>query len=64
MRREYRVGRECGNRAFDTLVTTTQKARQSAKWHSVTGVIKYAAYDAQAFATDTRKFWLQVEYVL
>lgn len=34
------------------------------KWHRVTGLIKYAAYDAQAFATDTRKLWLQLEYVL
>jgi hypothetical protein len=34
------------------------------KWHHVTGLIKYANYDARSFATDTRKFWMQVEYVL
>jgi hypothetical protein len=35
-----------------------------ARWHHVTGLIKYADYDAHAFATDTRKYWLQVEYAL
>jgi hypothetical protein len=34
------------------------------KWHHVTGLVKYASYDANAFATDTSKFWVQVEYVL
>jgi len=34
------------------------------KWHHVTGLIKYADYDAHGFATDTSKFWLQLEYVL
>jgi hypothetical protein len=34
------------------------------KWHQVTGVVKYATYEARSFATDTRKFWLQLEYVL
>jgi hypothetical protein len=34
------------------------------KWHHTTGVIKYATYDAHSFATDTKKFWLQLEYVL
>lgn len=33
-------------------------------WHRVTGLIKFANYDAQAFATDTRKYWLQIEYAL
>jgi hypothetical protein len=28
------------------------------------GLIKYASYDAHAFATDTRKLWVQVEYIL
>jgi hypothetical protein len=35
-----------------------------AKWHRVTGLIKYARYDARAFATDTSKYWLQFEYAL
>jgi hypothetical protein len=35
-----------------------------ARWHRLTGLIKYASYDAHAFATDTSKFWLQLEYVL
>jgi hypothetical protein len=34
------------------------------KWHHVTGLIKYANYDARSFATDTRKLWVQVEYIL
>ena len=35
-----------------------------ARWHHMTGLIKYANYDARAFATDTSKYWLQLEYVL
>jgi hypothetical protein len=34
------------------------------KWHHVTGLLKYADYEAHSFATDTRKVWMQVEYVL
>lgn len=33
-----------------------------AQWHGVTGALKYADYGADGFATDTRKFWVQVEY--
>jgi hypothetical protein len=33
-----------------------------ARWRHVTCLIKYADYEAHAFATDTRKYWLQVEY--
>jgi hypothetical protein len=33
------------------------------KWHRFTGAIKYADYRAKDFATDTSKFWVQVEYV-
>jgi hypothetical protein len=35
-----------------------------ARWRHVTCLIKYADYDAHAFATDTRKYWLQIEYAL
>jgi hypothetical protein len=35
-----------------------------AKWKQFAGVLKYADYRAADFATDTRKFWIQVEYVL
>jgi len=35
-----------------------------AQWRHVTALIKYADYDAHAFATDTRKYWLQLEYAL
>jgi hypothetical protein len=35
-----------------------------ARWHRMTGLIKYASYDTRGFATDTSKFWLQLEYVL
>lgn len=34
-----------------------------AKWQRFIGTIKYADYSADRFATDTTKFWLQVEYV-
>ena len=33
-----------------------------AQWHRFTGALKYADYRAEGFATDTRKFWVQVEY--
>jgi hypothetical protein len=29
----------------------------------VTGLVKYANYQADGLLTDTRKLWLQVEYV-
>jgi hypothetical protein len=34
-----------------------------AKWHRLSGILKYADYRADRFATDTRKFWAQVEFV-
>jgi hypothetical protein len=34
-----------------------------AKWQRFTGMLKYADYQSDGFATDTRKFWIQVEYV-
>jgi hypothetical protein len=34
-----------------------------AKWHRVTGVLKYASYRAEHLLTDTTKWWLQLEYV-
>jgi hypothetical protein len=34
-----------------------------AKWRRVTGTLKYADYRADRLLTDTRKWWLQVEYV-
>ena len=33
-----------------------------AKWHHFSGTIKYADYRADHFATDTTKFWAQIEY--
>jgi hypothetical protein len=33
-----------------------------AQWHRFTAALKYADYRADGFATDTRKFWVQVEY--
>jgi hypothetical protein len=35
-----------------------------AKWHSYSGMLKLASYHADTFATDTTKFFLQLEYVL
>ena len=37
-------------------------AQLSMKVKKFTFIAKYADYDAKAFATDTRKFWLSVEY--
>jgi hypothetical protein len=34
-----------------------------AKWKRFGGLVKYADYQAHGFATDTRKWWLQVDYV-
>jgi hypothetical protein len=34
-----------------------------AKWHRWTGIVKYASYDADTFATDTDKLWVQLEMV-
>ena len=34
------------------------------KWQHFTGLLKYASYRAHSFATDTKKYWLQLEYVL
>jgi hypothetical protein len=34
-----------------------------AKWNHLTGLLKYADYDARRLATDTRKVWAQLEYV-
>jgi hypothetical protein len=33
-----------------------------AKWQRFSGLIKYAAYDADALFTDTTKYWIQLEY--
>ena len=35
----------------------------SAKWHRFSGLLKYASYDAQSFATDTGKYWAEISYV-
>jgi hypothetical protein len=37
--------------------------RVQAKWRSFTGMLKYAAYDAEGFSTDTRNVGVQLEYV-
>ena len=34
-----------------------------AKWHRFSGLLKYAGYDANRFATDTTKYWLEINYV-
>jgi hypothetical protein len=34
------------------------------KWQHFTGLLKYGSYRAHSFATDTKKYWLQLEYVL
>jgi hypothetical protein len=34
-----------------------------AKWRRFSGMLKYADYHADGFATDTARFWAQVEYV-
>jgi hypothetical protein len=33
------------------------------KWRRFNGTLKYADYDAKRFATDTKKFWAQVDFV-
>lgn len=37
--------------------------RIQGQWRRFTGMLKYAAYDAESFSTDTRKIGAQVEYV-
>ena len=34
-----------------------------AKWHRFLGTLKYADYNAEGFATDTTKYWAQIEFV-
>jgi len=34
-----------------------------AKWQRFNGMLKYADYNAQRFATDTAKWWMQVDFV-
>ncbi len=34
-----------------------------AKWHRLSGTLKYADYRAERFATDTKKVWAQVEFI-
>jgi hypothetical protein len=34
-----------------------------AKWHRLSGTLKYADYRAERFATDTKKLWAQVEFI-
>ena len=34
-----------------------------ARWRRFTGLLKYADYRADAFATDTKKFWIQLEFL-
>jgi hypothetical protein len=34
-----------------------------ARWHRFNGLVKYADYRADGYLTDTRKLWMQVEYV-
>jgi hypothetical protein len=32
-------------------------------WHRLVGSLTWAGYDAQDFAADTSKLWLQLEFV-
>ena len=34
-----------------------------AKWQRFNGLVKYASYHADRFATDTAKYWLEIDYV-
>jgi hypothetical protein len=34
-----------------------------AKWHRFSGLLKYADYRAETFATDTAKYWAEINYV-
>jgi hypothetical protein len=34
-----------------------------AKWRRFNGLLKYAGYNADRFATDTTKYWLEIDYV-
>ncbi len=34
-----------------------------AKWHRFNGLLKYAGYHADRLATDTTKYWLEINYV-
>jgi hypothetical protein len=34
-----------------------------AKWHRFNGLLKYAGYQADRFAADTTKYWLEINYV-
>ena len=33
-----------------------------AKWQRFSALLKYADYEAHGFATDTAKYWAQIEY--
>jgi hypothetical protein len=35
-----------------------------ATWREFTFTVKYADYQADRFLTNTRRFWLQLEYIL
>lgn len=50
-----RLVRHCGNE-IDLLA--------SARIGRTTASIRYAGYDADRFATDTRKFWLQLDWTI
>jgi hypothetical protein len=34
-----------------------------ARWRKFAGMLKYADYQSDGFATDTQKFWIQIEYI-
>ena len=50
-----RLGQHYGNE-FDLLA--------SARFGRTIAAVRYANYDAKSFATDTRKLWLQLDWVL
>lgn len=55
----HRYGAERGSRDYGDELDAVVQAR----WHRFSGLVKYADYRADRLLTDTRKLWVQVEYV-
>jgi hypothetical protein len=56
------VGRNVAHDVDLQAVASETDILLQAQWHHFTAALKYADYRADGFATDTRKFWVQVEY--
>ena len=55
----HRYAAERGSLDYGSEVNAVVQAR----WHRFSALVKYADYRADRYLTDTRKLWMQVEYV-